>query len=396
MLNDRGYTLTELVIVMGIFISIMIMSTYAFEHILSRSGQQAKSAESNIEGIVGLELLRSDIEHAGYGLPYSFQNWSSVRYNEVDVGDNFLADGIASNSFNSQRTSNIRAFESGISTASDTILNTSSKTNPGTGYLVIRSAIVAINGAARKWSYVNYSASGSTNVSYLKQWGNGDDLVTGDRVITISSTFSTGGTQDKRLIMSGDVFSYAVNGPQPPDDAFKPGDASQLYIVYGINSNANLKMPYNRADYYVARPGTNMPAMCNPGTGILYKATANHNNTGFTPYPLLDCVGDMQVEFELDPNNDGNTTFTGGIAALTAQQVRSQLKNVRIYILAHEGQKDRNFTYGASSIQVGDPNRPASSGRTLDSALMQTYFGTDWKNYRWKVFTLVVRPKNLN
>lgn len=411
MLNNKGYTLTELVIVMGIFIAIIIMSTYAFDHLLASSSQQAKSTESNIEGVVGLELLRSDIEHAGYGVPWTFQNWSAVRYKEVDVTNNILANGVDSNSFNPTTASNIPVIQKMTSTAAANILSGTSNTNPGIDYLVIRSATVGMNDAAKKWSYVNYSSSGGNNASYIKQWGR-DDLVNNDLVVTISSTFTASGSEDKRLVMNIDSFSYPVNGTAPPDNAYKPGDASQMYIVYGVSHNnsagATLRMPYNRADYYVKKPAEakDMPSMCNPGTGVLYKATAIHSSGGFDQYPLLDCVGDMQVEFELDRESDGNTTFspvltitdkiTGATRDMTAQEIRTQLKNVRVYILTHEGQKDTSFTYGGASIQVGDPKRPASSGRTWTSANMQSAFGTDWKNYRWKVYTLVVRPKNLN
>jgi hypothetical protein len=75
--------------------------------------------------------------------------------------------------------------------------------------------------------------------------------------------------------------------------------------VYGVapkaSSTNGLGMPFNRADYFVAIPGSSsqLPSVCAPGTGILYKTTVNHeaNNPGgkLTYTPLVDCVADMQV-----------------------------------------------------------------------------------------------------
>jgi prepilin-type N-terminal cleavage/methylation domain-containing protein len=407
MLNNKGFTLIELVVVMGIFIGVMMMTSYAFENILKKGGQQARSAESQIEGIVGLEMLRGDLEHAGYGLPWSLQTPPGSNYVEVTTDP---VTGITAAAYNEKTPSAIRI---------DTI--DASGAFPGSDYLVIKSSVVGMNNAARKWTYVNYSATtAGVNSSNLKLWGTGEDFtVTEDRVITISSTFTATGEQDKRLAMtSGGAYSYTVPTftpparPQPTDDAYKPADASQLFVVYGIDKN-DLRMPYNRADYYVRRPSSGdavkFPESCNPNTGILFKGVVQQGTTlpggTFTEYPLLNCVGDLQVEFELDRENDGNATFstvlkiidevTLSLRDMTPKEIRTQLKNVRVYILAQEGKKDGNYSFVGNSILVGDPARP-STGRTLDSSAMNTKFGADWRNYRWKVYTIVVRPKSLN
>jgi prepilin-type N-terminal cleavage/methylation domain-containing protein len=395
--SDKGYSLVELIVVMAIFIIVMLMGSYAFERLLASSAQLSKSAESNIEGIIGLEVMRRDIEHAGYGLPWAFQNVSSVaRYKECDVVSGWQANGVDSTLFNDVPPDLPRATLSGTSTKEVT---GAAGVNSGNGpdYLVVKSSLAAINNAAKKWSFVTYSASSK---SFIKVWGSSDDIQNDDRVITISSTFSQSGKQNKLLVMDDTNFFYKVAGTNPPP-AFQPGDASQLYITYGVSSNNDLKMPYNRVDFYVGKKtSTKIPASCNPNTGILYKAVANHTGGGFTEYPLLDCVGDMQVEFELDPNNNGNIAYTENILGLSAEQVRDQLKNVRVYILTHEGRKDTSFKYPATDasnvLQVGDKRRPTTSGRVWSSANMLSVFGADWMNYRWKIYTIVVRPKNLN
>jgi hypothetical protein len=414
-LNNKGFSLVELVVVMGIFIGVMIMISASFESILGTAGHMVKSVETNTEGIIGLEMLRRDVEHAGFGLPWTIPSPPppAVGFPETSAGLDYPVKGITASSFQTIESagapSAIRTAVAGQS--GKKILDGSANTNPGTAYLVIKSTNVALNDTAKKWSYVSYQDTAGTNTSFIKPWGTvADDFVTGEQVITISSTFDATGAPDKKLVKNGTAFSYTISGATPyQPTGFQPTDGTQQYLVYGIDPSAALTMPYNRADYYIKKPDStpaqySIPTHCNPGTGVLYKGVVPQGSTTtFTEYPLLNCVGDMQVEFELDPGNNGNITYSPDLIGMDAATIRSKLKNVRVYILAHEGKKDRNYTYPNSLIKVGDPARPSSSGRTWDGTdgcsgdnCMQTVFGTDWKNYRWKVYTIVVHPKNLD
>jgi hypothetical protein len=135
-----------------------------------------------------------------------------------------------------------------------------------------------------------------------------------------------------------------------------------------------------------------MSSRCSTGTGNLYKAAINHIGGGYTLYPLLDCVLDMQVSYVRDINNDGTLIYTDSLAALSAQEIREQIKTIQVSILAQEGGFDRNFTYPQSTIAVGFPG----VGKTWDATAMTTAVGANWKNYRWKVYEIMVQPKNLN
>jgi hypothetical protein len=164
-------------------------------------------------------------------------------------------------------------------------------------------------------------------------------------------------------------------------------------------------MPFNRADYFIENvTGTTIPSRCAAGTGILMKYLISQANGDRTEgMPLLDCVADIQIIFRLDRNGDGTlsttdvlNTLTG--TPLTAQELREQLKEVRVYILAHEGQKDPGYTYPNSTIAIPtycsapNPDPGCGSGRTFD---FTTSGITSWQNYRWKIYTIVVKPNNL-
>lgn len=417
-MNRKGYSLVELLVVMVIFLIILGISNYAFERVIKAAGGQSKSVESQIEGVVGLEILRRDIEQAGYALLWHYQNVfpASDSFKEVDVAAGYAVDGIDSTSFNDPLPTNPselatnapHAIMVGTTTTGGKILGSAvdKATNPGTDYLVIKSVAVAFNENSKRWSFVNYSGNETSNKSYVQTRGSVDDLQNGDQVISLLSTFSKDVGDDRLLLMNGTTFSYTYSGINPPSDEFKPSSADQKATVYGIHAT-DPKMPFNRADYYVARPSSSMPKYCNPGTGILYKAEANQVKTGtpagkMTFHPLVDCVGDMQVMFEMDGSglaNTGPITFSETLVGLTAREVRERMRTVRVYLLMHEGKKDTSFQYPYTDannvLQVGDP-KLSSSGRTWTADEMADKFGPDWRNYRWKVLSVVARPKNLN
>jgi hypothetical protein len=112
--------------------------------------------------------------------------------------------------------------------------------------------------------------------------------------------------------------------------------------------------------------------------------------------PILDCVADLQVIYDLDTDNNGtiDTTFNDISALTTPQDIRDQIKNVQVYILAHEGQKDTNFTFnnftgGGTSVIVG---RSAALGRAFD---FDDIGIAEYTNYRWKVYNISVETGNL-
>jgi hypothetical protein len=213
---------------------------------------------------------------------------------------------------------------------------------------------------------------------------------------------------------------------------YSPALPNEIFYLYGINSGGDVGMPFNRVDYFVARPSntTQIPSTCAQDTtrvGILYRATVNHDSSRggkLTYSPILDCVADMQVVLgwnltdgsgavlidTANPSANNATPGSGQIdtwsnadgsvasGSATAAQVqaamtdpghvRTKLKLVKVYILAQNGRKDPSYT-SPSPITIGDPGEASltrASGYTLTPNML---------NYRWKVYRLVIRPKNL-
>lgn len=380
---ESGFTLAELIIVMGIFIVVIMISAGAFERITTTSTQQIKSADSNIQGVVGLEMMRSDLEKAGYGLPYSLNfvaNFSEA--NDAAVGH--FAPGIDSNIFNDVNNSSGDANKVSRAVQSATAGGSATAYELGRDYLVIKATILGMNDTAKKWSYFEGVGAASKN----KKWGK-DDFAEGDQVIVLNAV--------TRALIGTSTTDFSFTVPALSDGAFTPPTAYQPaynydnYLVYGVGTTT-LRFPYSRVDYYVKRPTeTNISTRCAPHTGMLYKAV--FTGGGVSENPLLDCVADMQIVYSLDSNEDGVIDFHGNeneLSALTAEQIRKRLKEIKVYILTHEGQKDTGYRHSTSSIiHVGDD---AGHGRDYDLANLSA---TQWMNYRWKIYTLIVAPKNL-
>ncbi|MCX5809630.1 MAG: prepilin-type N-terminal cleavage/methylation domain-containing protein [Proteobacteria bacterium] len=355
--KQHGFSLIELLIVMGLLAIVAIMTMDAFTVVLKQSSQTMKTVTTEIDQTIGLDILRSDIEQAGFGLPWTFKN--SITYAEAALSPE--------STYNDSPSNAPRAILSGNNVGYN-----------NSDYLVIKSTLVAGSDTANKWTYISKDTSATPTP---KSWTS-NNLNTNDKVIVIKPLYDATGSNE--LVMNSGTF-YTTYSSSSFASAFSPATQGQRFIIYGVSaadtSLANLRMPFNRADYYIRRPSTGMPSDCAPNTGILYKATVNHGDGALTEMPILDCVADMQVVFRL--NTDSND-----ITALTAAQIRGQVKEVRVYILFHEGSMDRSYTHGASTVTVGE----FSLGSTFNLA---TTIGANWNRYRWRAITLAVKPKNI-
>lgn len=364
--KESGFTLIELMVTMVIFVFAIAAASQMFIDMLSQFKQQGKIAETQIEGIVGLELLRRDIEHSGYGLPWNPDPLPAYA-EAVDFADTAHSELI----FNDAPADPPRAILSGNGIGMN-----------GSDVLVIKAVNVATNAEAQRWTRLGFGNDKRDDLS-------GDTFTGAERIIIISP----GNTDANSRTLVGTTTYIGTAGFAPPDN-------SETYLVYGVDPSA-LRMPFNRADYYIRTPAANMPARCANGTGILYKATVNHGGLAagdMTEFPILDCVADMQVDYQLDTNDNGvidpTDTTTDDLAGYTAEDIR-QIKEVRVYILAHEGQRNRNYTFtnftGSTTcptcIRVG---RNAALGQDFDLNAI-----ADFQNYRWKVYTIVVKTNNL-
>ncbi len=397
--RQDGFTLVELMITMVVFVLAMVAAANIFSGLLGQFKQQSSIAESNIEGIGGLELLRHDVEQAGFGLPW---NMSGATYSEADSNAKYdPAIAVTANAYNDASSNPPRAVVVG----NNVLMNNSD-------VLTIKATTVATNAASQKWEYI---VNNGNLPNMLRDWGgsaNPNELLAGtDHVIIMNPSV---GINNRRVLINSGGFDVQLNNiPAFSSNAaaspFEPPASSYTaYLAYGVSPGA-LRMPFNRADFYIKKPANaaDIPTRCQANTGVLYKATVNHNGGGLTELPLLDCVLDMQVVLALASPGTSSANMWVGLpadgavlpAGLTADQVRNQLKEIRIYLIVQEGQRDISYTYvnpdpaapsaEKNMIYVRDPNLGNVYGTTKNGYTVPDL------NYRWKLHTIVITPYNL-
>jgi|SRR5208283_177193 len=384
--KEDGFSLVELLVVMALFVVVLALTSKTFTLILKQSTQQTKQTETQMERIVGLEILRTDIGSAGLGLPWSFRN--TISYNEAVTPAPLVCGGNGSSGLD---PSQYNDTPSGVPRAIIGVGGTPGPCINGSDYLIIKGTAVGANSSSQNWSYISY---GST---VPRTWGvcnDSIDIPGNDNVIVIEPQHSS--TNIKQLVMNGSgscsttnvcSTAYSCTAFSPNFAPFNPGEA---YLIYDIGPADTWGMPFNRADYYISTNTPTypnlVPSSCAPNTGVLVKATVSHKDGTMTNLlPLLDCVADMQVVYALDTNGGGViNSYSDDISGFTADQIRNQVVEVRLYILSHEGKMDTSYTYPNATVTVGEFGLGS-----VDN------IGTGWKNYRWKVSTIVVKTENL-
>jgi hypothetical protein len=84
-----------------------------------------------------------------------------------------------------------------------------------------------------------------------------------------------------------------------------------------------------------------------------------------------------------------------GLSGLTLQsvigdpiEVRKRLRLVMVYLLAQDGRLDSEFVNTNANMVVGDPGLSTLT-KTVDLTT------GNFRNYRWKLYRTIVRPKNI-
>jgi prepilin-type N-terminal cleavage/methylation domain-containing protein len=334
-----GFTLVELMITIVVLFLVMNAVFSFFLGTISIYKKESKIIETGVETIVGLEILRKDVESAGYGLPWRI----TAAYLEPSAPSGFGDSGAPPRA----------------------ILNADGGTS-ASDRLVIKAASVGLSPTCQK-------STRMTEGPDIRSWGQASlDFQAGDRIVVIEpgTTLATA-----REFIATDTFANA--------GLHAPG-AGAVRLIYGLGPGV---MPFNRAEYMIET--TDVPQLCAPGTGLLVKRVVDNTGLALGPaLPLLDCVRDFQVSFGINSAGGGSTidNVVADLSGYTAEDIRDRLRDIRISILAQEGRRDLKFDYGRDNTFVGNSDL-VTVGRFVDVSTV--------RDYRWKIHNLVIRPTSL-
>lgn len=396
--NTAGFTLIEMIVVIAVFSFVLMIVGVTFKNVMGTSRISFGSEQSNIEGVVGLEMLRHDLQQTGFGL-FTDEDSAPVYAEALSAPYTTYND--------------TGSVPRAIVTGNDVNLGDDALILAGTDHLAIKGTTVARNQAAQLWTYI-------TDTGLPKRWNTGNFENGQDVVIAVDQRYDrTNGQIFRKLIKtSTDKYAFTYNYPGKfKDDVgnevddYQPPTSKRFYI-YGVrsdNGNKELRAPFNRTDYLIRRIANEAPTSCSPDTGILYKMTMNHADGRFSPVPMLDCVADMQVvlgwntakEPGIDPENivysNADGTTTSGASSLDIpdiltkpEEIQKRLSLIKVYILAQDGVRDLNYVNTETDRVVGDEDL---GERSLTKEVDLTVPGK--VNYRWKLYRIIVKPKNL-
>ncbi len=403
--------MVELMVSLAVVMLIIGAATTAYLKLLRTYRTQGRLAESYMANLTGLELMRYDIEMAGFGLPTSLAPGAS--YTEA-VTDNSVPYNPAA--LNDSANPGPRPFVH---------LNNTGANN--SDVLAIKSSVANLNPASKKWSMIT-CAQGSN--SKVKQWGVTDldpvmDFAAADNFIVLNNTgqLQTNSSNNWSFSFATGYYTNANTiGTTAPSN-------QQVDYIYGLdnstdNSTAVHSMPFNRVDYYLdnAIP-TDIPQSC-AGTYTLYRSTISQQTGALVKTPLIDCVKDFQVAFGIDPYGDPTQSIVWEQRLLnpdgspmSATDMQLQLREVRVFLLYREGLGDNGPTPDfrfSGYLNLGDqdiaysldpadyPSIPNSFVQWSPAALpgagaLKSFTPTSSTDvqYRWKVLEMAVKPLNL-
>jgi type IV pilus assembly protein PilW len=352
--SERGFTLVEILVTLGIFSIIMAGVFSAYITQMGHTTREYKVAESEIELGIAKNLILRDLEMAGYGLADDY-------------------DGLGFDP---------RAYGA---------------TNGNPDTLTLKGTALGLDSrASQGWTYISDAGDpGASIPPNFEEWGDArEDVRTGtngDLVILMEPS-------TKKLLsetVSGSrEWLFRYNGPLLNVTTFSGDQAlsnpSLGTLVYGLSTTGATTptKPYSTVVYHMAADPSGNPRACAPGTLSFLRVESRTTETPTGGRPVLACVLDFEVIFGLDTNEDGSIDLPddGGAtaASYSASDQRKRLRQVKVFLLVQSGKRDSGYTYPDTSIHVGD----ADGGEDVDLTAEQ-------RKYRWRLVALTTTPRNL-
>ncbi len=341
MADEKGITLTELLVTLCIF-SIAMAGIYAIYTTQAKySTKEFRLAESEVEFGIAKNIIERDIMMAGYGLA---DDYGSLSMNPLPLTA-------------TDDTGSLTIFDS----------------------LSLRGTAIGIfSKSSQGWSYVS-----TTSPVTFPTWGdNRENIQPGDKVIYIDSC-------TKQILSEGTTAIFTF--PSTPSVVEKGT------LAYGLHSESAL-VPYYTVEY---RLGGTPPSTCASGTLNLLRSESRNADPPppATREPILNCVRDFQISFGLDTTGDGTIDTWDPVAGAfmvngyDINTIKRQLRQVRLYILVQAGNRDSDYTYS----NPDNPGNPDTIwvGENVHGTGRAVRLTADQRKYRWRVLSLTVTPRNL-
>ena len=386
LVNRRGITLIELMVVLAIF-SVVMAGMYSSYTVLMKQGfSQYKLAQSEMEFQIAKSVIERDIAMAGSGIANIYCESTVAVANTVCTSGSRCSGG-----------------------ASDGLcVPIHLRATPN--LIMMGTALGRESRASQAWSL---TTSNTPTVGGYRTWTDAreqlrtnSDLSKADKIIYIEPNKKRLLYHDSENSLTGRKWLFPYPGSATTNPYPTMGEDGML--VFGMTTSTSANLPFYMVQYSL---GGTAPSNCAPGSSNLLRLETHTEPLGTGGQPLMNCVLGFQVALGLATNIDNNDPriscwdLNGAACAAgyPSETLRKQLKQVKVFVLAQEGKEDLDYTYGTNPVTVGDETGTLT--KCIDSGVtcmpgagvvgQSVTLNADQLHYRWKLLTLEVAPRNI-
>lgn len=338
MQNKKAFTVIELLVAIAITSVLLAAVYFTYNNLFKKSKYETYIAEAEIEKTIGLDLIRLDIEHAGFGIT-DVETCPTVR------------------------------FGTSFPSPSDCDDDLSFSQNA----LVIRSMINNTNQKEIGWVYVDCTSGA---------WPTGAPSLIDERMDNTNNNL---------------IFIDATSGNFAATGTFGTCPGTGIYLAYPYDSLTNMDncVDLQYCHRIVYKLSSTTEDYCHPSTRSLLRGIDGTASSGGNP--ILHCIGGMEVKVDIDTDSDGITDLEyqdfsvldiNGDGVVASDEIINHLSRVHVYFLMQVGKKDPKFTFPKSTLSINE------GGTTVEFDL-SSLIGSGYQNYRWKIVKISVVPMNL-
>lgn len=328
-MNNRGFTFVELLITMIIVSVVIALTGETFGRLVQGLRSESKSVEASLDKLTGVEKIRLDMEHVGFGVPI----WTTPAKT---------------------------AQETAMITWTEDVPSTAALGAPTNRLLQLYSTLNSTNAGSMGWAMVTCAGPAVAPVMVVDRRDatatNNVVLLDGDRA------FQGQGLITGNICPTFGLFSAFPNTGVDCLSETAAGLGNCTKISYSLRA---------------------LPASittCAPNTYELARTVgAGAGNA------VLTCVADFIVRFDQDTTGNGSANVlqanTPVAAPVTNQRIVSQLKNIDMFILVQSGPRDPQRTFAGDITMGGTIN---FANNIVPAA--------EFPLYDWKVIHITSKP----
>ncbi len=280
----RAISLVELMVVVAITLVVLAAIYFAYLNLFKGFKTQSVSISSQIERNINLEIVRQDVEHAGFGIARDNPDRTEDLPVEYDAAH---------------------------------------------GRLILRSTYNVTNSKTQGWAMISCGTDGNIASVIVDELPDTYDCVV---YLDLQGSF----------VAPGGACNIEVGNPCPPGAAGKV----LLAFPYDSHVSSGCKNQYCTAIGYRLAASSVQPHHCAPGTKVFVRELLDSDGNplgGGARNFIVFCVADFKVRYKWNGALIDPSTINP-----TLEQLTENLEEVRFYLLVQNSGKDTSFSFSGN------------------------------------------------